>query len=177
MRPNGVHYRPYDAIASELDVYYESRNGIKPRKGDVGIVLGWTSLHQELPGNVIIALRLDRLDPRGGDVVLMQMDAIEIVPVGAITGTGPQKTKEQQMRDWLLSLDEGKGHLLRYFSVIRREFDCDFDQLAAARLTVPMDRRVVLGQIDPIFWQVVEPTTLGHKFILAQAIIQFACMK
>ena len=41
---------------------------------------------------------------------------------------------------------------LRYFEVLRDEFDCDFAQLAAARLEKPVSPGA-LGHLEPSFFQ------------------------
>eukprot|EP00929_Paragymnodinium_shiwhaense_P096892 TRINITY_DN5862_c0_g1_i1.p1 TRINITY_DN5862_c0_g1~~TRINITY_DN5862_c0_g1_i1.p1 ORF type:complete len:1591 (-),score=528.65 TRINITY_DN5862_c0_g1_i1:209-4981(-) len=84
-------------------------------------------------------------------------------------GAGPQTPEEQKVYDWLLGLDNGGGKMAQYFDVLKREFDADFSQIAAARLSEPICAGI-LGKIDPSFWEVVGVNSTGHRLILARGI-------
>merc|ERR1712232_1044751 len=92
-----------------------------------------------------------------------------IVPATAILE--PQTEEEKPVWNWLKNLDHGRGALLEYFDVIRREFDADFAQIAAARLPTPISPGT-LGSIDPSFFEVLGVTSAGHRLLLAKGIMQ-----
>eukprot|EP00913_Durusdinium_trenchii_P012196 g11455.t1 len=71
---------------------------------------------------------------------------------------------------WLKGLDGGRGSLLRYFPVMRDEFDCDFAQLAAARLEKPLSPGA-LGHLEPSFFEALGVTSAGHRLLLAKGIL------
>lgn len=83
---------------------------------------------------------------------------------------GPQNEDERPVWDWLRGLDNGHGALCRYFDVLRREFDADFSQIAAAKFPTPISPGT-LGSIDPSFFEVLGVTSAGHRLLLAKGIL------
>ena len=83
--------------------------------------------------------------------------------------TDPE-SDEINCREWLKSLDGGKGILLQYATRLKAEFDGDLYQIAASRLREPISPGNV-GCIDPSFWDACGFKTLGHKFLFARGII------
>lgn len=81
----------------------------------------------------------------------------------------PAGERERVLYDWLLEQDGGRGAMLRYFDPLMLEFDGDFAQIAAAKLSRPIAPGVV-GFIDPTFWEACGVTSLGHRLLLAGAI-------
>jgi len=94
--------------------------------------------------------------------------AIAIVPAGA-AGIVPEGPQEETLYNWLEGLDNKRGALLQYFDVMRREFDADFSQILAVKLETPTGPGV-LDAIDPMFWEVVQAKSMGHKLLLAKGI-------
>ena len=82
----------------------------------------------------------------------------------------PQGEHEQAAWDWLKNLDGGRGSLLKYFEVMRDEFDCDFAQLAAARLETPVGPGA-LGHLEPSFFEALGVEQIGHRLLLARGIL------
>lgn len=82
----------------------------------------------------------------------------------------PANDTEQAMWDWLENLDGGRGSLLQYFGAIQSEFDADFTQISAARLTTPWCPGT-LGSIEPSFFEALTVTRVGHKLMLAKGIL------
>lgn len=82
----------------------------------------------------------------------------------------PDNDTEQAMWDWLENLDGGRGTLLQYFGAIKSEFDADFTQISAARLTTPWCPGT-LGSIEPSFFEALTVTRVGHKLMLAKGIL------
>eukprot|EP00928_Gymnodinium_smaydae_P072577 TRINITY_DN55917_c0_g1_i1.p1 TRINITY_DN55917_c0_g1~~TRINITY_DN55917_c0_g1_i1.p1 ORF type:complete len:686 (+),score=187.35 TRINITY_DN55917_c0_g1_i1:155-2212(+) len=85
----------------------------------------------------------------------------------------PAGSMEAELYEWLRKQDSGKGALLRYFDKIRSEFDCDFSQIAAAKLADPISPGAI-GLIDPTFWEACEVKLIGHRLLLANAIAALA---
>lgn len=82
----------------------------------------------------------------------------------------PQGEGELAAYEWLKSLDGGRGSLLRYFEVLRDEFECDFAQLAAARLEKPVSPGA-LGHLEPSFFEALGVEQVGHRLLLARGIL------
>ncbi|OLP97527.1 hypothetical protein AK812_SmicGene20111 [Symbiodinium microadriaticum] len=55
----------------------------------------------------------------------------------------------------------------------RDEFDCDFSQLAAARLDDPVAEGI-LGQIEPSIFDALGVEPIGHRLLLARGILRLA---
>lgn len=85
----------------------------------------------------------------------------------------PRGDVETEALSWLRSLDGNKGTLLRYFTGFRDEFDCDFSQLAAARLDDPVAEGI-LGQIEPSIFDALGVEPIGHRLLLARGILSLA---
>lgn len=85
-------------------------------------------------------------------------------------GPEPEGEHEKAAWAWLKGLDGGRGSLLRYFPVMRDEFDCDFAQLAAARLEKPLSPGA-LGHLEPSFFEALGVTSAGHRLLLAKGIL------
>ncbi|CAJ1348196.1 unnamed protein product [Effrenium voratum] len=75
---------------------------------------------------------------------------------------------ELQMRHWLESLDS-KGSLLQYLPKLKEEFDADLGQLTSVRLANAEGG--VLSSIDSTFWQAIGVVRMGHRLLLAKAIL------
>jgi len=80
-----------------------------------------------------------------------------------------EDARERELHEWLLALDGGKGALLRYLDVLKREFDSDFTQISAVRLAEPVAPGIV-GTVDPFFWEVCSVKTIGHRLLFAKGI-------
>lgn len=81
--------------------------------------------------------------------------------------------REDQMRDWLRGLDNGKGNMLRYFDAIKAEFDSDFMQLCELKLPDPVSPGII-GKINPLFWDVCGVRPAGHRLLFAKGIMALA---
>eukprot|EP00927_Polykrikos_kofoidii_P022489 TRINITY_DN20965_c0_g1_i1.p1 TRINITY_DN20965_c0_g1~~TRINITY_DN20965_c0_g1_i1.p1 ORF type:complete len:654 (-),score=91.23 TRINITY_DN20965_c0_g1_i1:93-1994(-) len=75
----------------------------------------------------------------------------------------------ENMKAWLLSLDCGRGVLLRYLSMLRQEFGT-LGALTEALLPQPANQSVV-GRIDPLLWEALDVSALGHRLLLARGIV------
>lgn len=94
-----------------------------------------------------------------------------LLPDGAGTSVPePEDDAEKAVWEWLLQRDGGKGAFLQYFPVLRDEFDCDFSQICAARLTSPISPGT-LGFIEPSFFEVLSVKSVGHRLLLAKGIL------
>merc|ERR1712113_430255 len=82
---------------------------------------------------------------------------------------GSANEKEEALRKWLEGLDSGRGALVCYLDVIKNEFDCDFGQISAVRLSNP-ETPGLLGTIDPVFWETCGIKAMGHKLLFAKGI-------
>lgn len=78
---------------------------------------------------------------------------------------------EHAIHTWLQHLDNGRGSMLRYYEIMKREFECDFAQIAAAKLTEAITPGSV-GRIDPSFFEVLGVKSAGHKLLLAKGILE-----
>lgn len=81
----------------------------------------------------------------------------------------PRNDKQEALKKWLEGLDSGRGALVTYFDVIKDEFDCDFGQLSAVKLSNP-ETPGLLGTIDPVFWETCGIKAMGHKLLFAKGI-------
>ena len=75
---------------------------------------------------------------------------------------------ETTIRSWLTALDDGRGELIQYLGAITDDFD-NLRQLSCVWCGCRCGDSIVHG-VDPIFWEVVRVTKLGHKVILARGI-------
>jgi len=82
-----------------------------------------------------------------------------------------QMEREQQLKNWLLGLDDGAGVLMQYFDVLRDEFDADLMQIAGVKGDDSNSTTGLLGAVDPIFWETVKAPKLGHRILLARGIL------
>lgn len=73
------------------------------------------------------------------------------------------------LHDWLKSLDEGKGSLLRYFAMFEKDFGADLRQIKSLRLRQASSEGV-LSKIRPGFWEAYGIKKLRHQLLLAQGI-------
>lgn len=87
----------------------------------------------------------------------------------ALTANAHADERDMRFSAWLRSLDDGHGCLLSYMDAIRREFECDFSQVAAARLSEPISSGV-LGIVDPSFFEVIGVKSMGHRLLFAKGI-------
>jgi len=81
-----------------------------------------------------------------------------------------QTEREQELKDWLLGLDDGAGVLMQYFDVLRDEFDADLSQIAAVKGDDANGTKGLFGVVDPIFWEAVKVPKMGHRMLLARGI-------
>eukprot|EP00930_Biecheleria_cincta_P095634 TRINITY_DN87581_c0_g1_i1.p1 TRINITY_DN87581_c0_g1~~TRINITY_DN87581_c0_g1_i1.p1 ORF type:complete len:1809 (-),score=406.61 TRINITY_DN87581_c0_g1_i1:116-5542(-) len=72
--------------------------------------------------------------------------------------------RDKKCRDWLRSIDGGKGVLLEYFAALKEEFDADLMQVAAAK----SPNEAGLKSIDPCFWSALGVTKLGHRMLFVK---------
>jgi hypothetical protein len=84
-------------------------------------------------------------------------------------GTWPPDSPERKLHEWLEQLDGGRGVLLQYFEVLRREFCADLSRIAEMRLATPRSAGI-LGTIDAYFWELCEIKQMGHRLLLAKGI-------
>eukprot|EP00928_Gymnodinium_smaydae_P045146 TRINITY_DN30136_c0_g1_i1.p1 TRINITY_DN30136_c0_g1~~TRINITY_DN30136_c0_g1_i1.p1 ORF type:complete len:957 (-),score=244.87 TRINITY_DN30136_c0_g1_i1:294-2864(-) len=109
--------------------------------------------------------------PQLGAIVPAQGAVGGVVAQGAAVDASAGRTEdEQKVYEWLRSLDNGRGALLEYYDVLRREFDSDFSQIMAAKLPTPFSPGT-LGSIDPSFFEVLGVKIAGHKLLLAKGIM------
>ena len=85
----------------------------------------------------------------------------------------PQGENEEAVWSWLKGLD-GRGSMLKYFSKIRDKFQCNFWQIAAAKLpkSACANRRYQTEQIDPLFFDTLGIVCIGEKMLFAKAILK-----
>eukprot|EP00930_Biecheleria_cincta_P057525 TRINITY_DN4344_c1_g1_i2.p1 TRINITY_DN4344_c1_g1~~TRINITY_DN4344_c1_g1_i2.p1 ORF type:complete len:2150 (+),score=554.56 TRINITY_DN4344_c1_g1_i2:469-6450(+) len=77
--------------------------------------------------------------------------------------------RDNELKSWLRSLDQGAGTMLQYYDVLAAEFDSDLQQIAAAK--IDGDPSVgIMGTVDPTFWEVVKVTKVGHRMLFAHGI-------
>lgn len=88
------------------------------------------------------------------------------VPALAPAGT---KSREAELRSWLLSLDDGKGSLLQYEEAIVTEFDGDLVQVCAA-WQGNIEGKSLLDSVDPEFFVAIGVRRTGHKFLFARGM-------
>jgi hypothetical protein len=81
--------------------------------------------------------------------------------------------RHEAMRDWLRSLDDGRGAMMEYFESIEREFDADLDQILALKLEQPVNAGQ-LGTVDPILWEACGVNRVGHRLLFARGINSLA---
>merc|ERR1712083_650178 len=63
--------------------------------------------------------------------------------------------RDDELKQWLESLDDGQGILIQYFDTLRVEFDSDLTQIAAVKKNNYDMKKGILGVVDPIFWEAV----------------------
>jgi len=99
-------------------------------------------------------------------------DATELpAPSGsAIIEAHSEALAEERMCEWLTNLDGGRGSMLQYLDAIKSEFDADFAQIRAARLTQPIAPGA-LGSIEPSFFEVLGVKPVGHRLLFAKGIM------
>jgi len=78
---------------------------------------------------------------------------------------------EHALQRWLEDIDGKQGAFMRYFDVLQNEFDCDFSQICAVKLPAPVTQGSIVGCIDPSFWEIAGVKALGHRLLLAKAIM------
>merc|ERR1711924_479676 len=87
----------------------------------------------------------------------------------ASTGLGDlaelRNSCESDFKDWLMSLDGGKGALLQYMDSFSTEFDAELVQLCAAWRGQSCGQSLV-ECIDPNLWSAVGIHKLGHRLLL-----------
>eukprot|EP00927_Polykrikos_kofoidii_P056071 TRINITY_DN50253_c0_g1_i1.p1 TRINITY_DN50253_c0_g1~~TRINITY_DN50253_c0_g1_i1.p1 ORF type:complete len:442 (+),score=64.30 TRINITY_DN50253_c0_g1_i1:77-1402(+) len=81
------------------------------------------------------------------------------------------QSKRDELREWLRWLDGGTGVLLEYFDVLVDEFDGDLVQIAAAKVG-GSEQQSVVDKVDPLFWETVGVTRIGHKILFARGIAE-----
>lgn len=91
----------------------------------------------------------------------------DVLPSPACGGDALEERKEA-LREWLQSLDDGKGIMLQYFDALVAHFDADFIMIAAA-LTVP-ERAGRVESIDHAFWDDIAVVKAGHRMLFARGI-------
>mmetsp|Transcript_52018 Transcript_52018/g.110573 ORF Transcript_52018/g.110573 Transcript_52018/m.110573 type:complete len:298 (+) Transcript_52018:231-1124(+) len=79
---------------------------------------------------------------------------------------------EDEIEDWLWSLDGGKGLFVRYIDKVREEFDGDLGLLACGCLLedVPIGNSIVAA-IDPCVYETLGMKALGQKIVFAKGLI------
>ena len=114
--------------------------------------------HQDASDAVLSISKAPATDP---DVV--DMDAAQ----------ESQGGNEEAVWCWLKGLD-GRGSMLKYFSKIRDKFQCNFWQIAAAKLPkfACANRRYQIAQIDPLFFDTLGIVYIGEKMLFAKAILK-----
>lgn len=90
---------------------------------------------------------------------------------GASVGEVRPQEGREVVHDWLLSLDNGSGSLLQYLDALADEFNADLVQIAAARNDTALASSGPLASIEPLFWEAVGVTKLGHQLLLAKGIV------
>merc|ERR1712196_228153 len=73
------------------------------------------------------------------------------------------------LRDWLASLDNGHGSMLQYQKKLEEEFDGSFFQIAAAA-----HNGAAVASVDPVFFAALGVNKLGHRLILAKGVLALA---
>ncbi|CAE8602575.1 unnamed protein product [Polarella glacialis] len=77
-----------------------------------------------------------------------------------------------ELRDWLLSLDSGRGALEKYLEPLIREFG-NLSALPACLLPASSGGSIV-SRIDPSLWAACQIQALGHRLLLSRAIVALA---
>ena len=114
--------------------------------------------HQDASDAVLSISKAPATDP---DVV--DMDAAQ----------ESQGGNEEAVWCWLKGLD-GRGSMLKYFSKIRDKYQCNFWQIAAAKLpkSARANRLSQIAQIDPLFFDTLGIVYIGEKMLFAKAILK-----
>jgi len=79
--------------------------------------------------------------------------------------------RHDELREWLLGLDEGTGVMMQYFDVLVTEFE-DMTQIAAVKNPSDGDEapRSLIDLVDPSFWDAVQVRKMGHRMLFARGI-------
>eukprot|EP00927_Polykrikos_kofoidii_P056726 TRINITY_DN50804_c0_g1_i1.p1 TRINITY_DN50804_c0_g1~~TRINITY_DN50804_c0_g1_i1.p1 ORF type:complete len:458 (+),score=62.64 TRINITY_DN50804_c0_g1_i1:89-1462(+) len=101
---------------------------------------------------------------------LMTSHGAGIRPSSALARREVQ-SKQYELYEWLKGLDGGTGVLLEYFDVLVEEFDGNLSQIAAAKAS-GNGKQSVVDRVDPLFWETVRVTRIGHKIMFARGIAQ-----
>lgn len=115
-------------------------------------------------GRIGVAAAPSRQPPTGA-----MPQATGLVPARPGSERGDDNARSQQLRDWLMQLDDGAGAMLTYETILAAEFDADLQQIAAAKVDGG-DKRGILGAVDPSFWETVKVQRTGHKMLFARGI-------
>lgn len=96
--------------------------------------------------------------------------APKAAPRAPVPSAAPSASSTKAMEDWIMSLDGGRGGMVKYLEPLKREFGGDLGALAATVLTKPTSGSVV-GWIDASLWGALGVEALGHKLTLAKGIV------
>ena len=102
------------------------------------------------------------------------MDNIPMKDTWVLDGTPTEKQKgkkEEWLYSWLLELDEGRGRMLKYFDVLRSQFDADMIQIVSVCRSQPRGLGT-RGKIEDEFCKACGVKWLGDRLLLGRGILQ-----
>ena len=112
------------------------------------------------PDNFFAAIENDT--PWASDAAQQANEAMEV--------TGTWKDAEE-LEAWLLSLDLGKGTMIRYKQALLEQFD-DMYQLSATVVFAEAASGSLINRVDPCVFEILgNDIPLGHKFLLAKGLV------
>lgn len=76
---------------------------------------------------------------------------------------------EEELEEWLVGLDGGRGVMLQYLEPLRQEFG-SLDQVAAAFIADSPTSGSVVNCVDPLLFEALGVVSLGHKLMLAKGV-------
>lgn len=85
------------------------------------------------------------------------------------TASADQRALEQ----WLLGLDGGRGSLMKFIDPLQREFG-SLKEVAAAYCAEEEDSTSIVNCVDPVLFEALGVTSLGHKLMFAKGVTKLA---
>jgi len=80
---------------------------------------------------------------------------------------------QQALEQWLLGLDGGRGSLMKFIEPLQREFG-SLKEVAAAYCPEEDDSTSIVNCVDPVLFEALGVSSLGHKLMLAKGVSKLA---